>query len=117
MEEHNEGCEAVKEEDVMDATYFIQVAKAFKEGDIGRTHNERFSVSKYEDWESVAHVLALDGEPIASIVHYEEGDVDWRMQFHDTKGLAGDACRAIITAYDLPKWLQLHDGMTMVTMR
>ena len=116
MEEHNEGCEAVKEEDVMDATYFIQVARAFKEGDIGRTHNKRFSVSKYEDWESVAHVLALDGEPIAVIVHSEEGDVDWRMHFCDTKGLAGDACRAIMKTYDLPKML-LHDGMTMVTMR
>jgi len=42
--------------------------------------------------------------------------VDWRMHFCDTKGLAGDACRAIMKTYDLPKMI-LHDGMTMVTIR
>lgn len=126
MEKRNEGCGAVNdnvlaasvpEENVMGAAYFIQVARAFKEGDVGRTHNGRFSVAKHEDWESIAYLLALDGETIAAIIHLEEGDVDWRMCFYDTKGLAGDACRAIMKAYDLPEGMPLQDGMKLAVMR
>ena len=126
MEKRNEGCGAVNdnvladsvpEENVMGAAYFIQVARAFKEGDVGRTHNGRFSVARHEDWESISYLLDLDGETIAAIIHFEEGDLGWRMCFYDTKGLAGDACDAIITAYDLPKWMPLYDGMTIGTMR
>jgi len=126
MEKRNEGCGAVNdnvladsvpEENVMGAAYFIQVALAFKEGDVGRTHNGRFSVAKYEDWESIAYLLALDGETIAAIIHPEEGDVEWHMRFYDTKGLAGDACRAIMKAYDLPEGMPLQDGITISTGR
>jgi len=116
MEKRNEGCDAVKEKNVMDAAYFAEVARAFKEGDVGRTRDKRFSVAKHEDWQSMAHLLDMDGETVAAIVYPEEGDVEWRMKFYYTKGLAGDACRAIMKAYDLPVMI-LYDGMTMAAMR